>query len=212
MMRNRDLGQPDKFSVQIHDVIQYGKENGKNWKILPDDQPQVTGQTNAAAKEDLAMRLLKWQKGLAEEGSVYGEYQMGLRYRDGNGVPRDLEKAREWLRKAADHGDKDAATELAKLPPPAALLAATNSARLKIRSAEFGMGQKVTDVTARVEELLRAPADSFVADAKTLDSDPLSGKKKQLVIRYDYAGTNRVLKVSGGGRVSYRSLERNALK
>lgn len=209
---DRGLGLPDLFSVRIAILSQYAQETGKDWKFPWEDPPKSSGQSKAGIKEDVASRLLKWQKDLAEKGDIYGEYQMGLRYRDGNGVPHDLEKAREWLKKAADHGDKDAASALAKLPLPTTLVVATNSAKLTIRSAEFGMGQSAADVTAKVKELLNTPTDSFVADAKTLGSDPLPGKKKQLVIRYEYNGTNYVLKAPGASRVSYRSLERNALK
>jgi TPR repeat protein len=41
---------------------------------------------------------------------------MGERYRDGDGVERDLAKARIYLRKAADAGSPAAAEELKKLP------------------------------------------------------------------------------------------------
>ena len=33
-------------------------------------------------------------------------------YRDGKGVPKDLKKAIEWYRKAAEHGNRNAAKEL----------------------------------------------------------------------------------------------------
>jgi len=171
------------------------------------------GRTKVDPKANVEARVLKWHQELAEEGNAYGEYQMGLRYRDGNGVPRDPNRAREWLKKAADQGDTEAASMLAKLapaiPPPSP---GTNPIKVVIHSAEFGMGQSVADVTEKVKELLRGPGDGFVADARTLGSDPLPGKRKQLVLRYDYLGTNYVLKVPGASRVSYRALERNALK
>jgi len=37
-------------------------------------------------------------------------------YRDGEGVARDLQKSRQWLVKAANQGEKDAATDLSELP------------------------------------------------------------------------------------------------
>jgi TPR repeat protein len=40
---------------------------------------------------------------------------MGQRYRDGEGVPKDLTKAREWMQKAVNQGVLDAARELSVL-------------------------------------------------------------------------------------------------
>jgi TPR repeat protein len=40
---------------------------------------------------------------------------MGERYRDGEGVPKDLAKAREYLTKAVDAGSPSAANELKQL-------------------------------------------------------------------------------------------------
>jgi hypothetical protein len=194
-------------TTREHFVHQLQVENG-----AVSGAPRPDNRTRADTKA-VEARVLKWQQELAEEGNAYGEYQMGLRYRDGNGVPRDLNKAREWLKKAADQGDTDAASLLANLTPPNKQLSpGTDAVKVAIHSAEFGMGQSVADVTEKVSELLRGPNDGFIADAKTLGSDPLPGKKKQLVIRYDYSGTNYVLKVPGASRVTYRSLERNAIK
>ncbi len=65
--------------------------------------------------ENQAKALRANQEGAAR-GDAYGEYRMGQRYRDGDGVPKDLTKAREWLEKAASQGIKDAARELTELP------------------------------------------------------------------------------------------------
>jgi hypothetical protein len=40
----------------------------------------------------------------AEKGHAQSAYYLGVRYRDGSGVPKDLAKAREWLGKAAAQG------------------------------------------------------------------------------------------------------------
>ena len=37
---------------------------------------------------------------------------LGKLYRDGDGVPKDKEKAAEWFRKAADQGHKEAEVDL----------------------------------------------------------------------------------------------------
>jgi len=81
----------------------------------------INAQTASAratpTKGDLDARILKSHQELADKGDPYGELQMGLRYRDGKGVEKNLDKAREWLQKAADQGDRDAVTALSKLPP-----------------------------------------------------------------------------------------------
>jgi TPR repeat protein len=42
--------------------------------------------------------------------------RMGERYRNGEGVPKDLKKARDYLVKAATAGESKAQEELANLP------------------------------------------------------------------------------------------------
>jgi TPR repeat protein len=51
----------------------------------------------------------------ADKGDAYGLLRMGERYRDGDGVPKDLVKAKEYLFKAAAAGSSDATNELAQL-------------------------------------------------------------------------------------------------
>jgi hypothetical protein len=71
---------------------------------------------NKKAAADAA--TLKFYQERAEKGDAYGQYRMGLRYLKGEGVPKDLDKARDYLSKAAAQGNQDAATELAKLSAP----------------------------------------------------------------------------------------------
>jgi TPR repeat protein len=42
-------------------------------------------------------------------------YNLGLLYRDGQGVAQDYDKACEWFQKAADAGDADAKEALSRL-------------------------------------------------------------------------------------------------
>jgi TPR repeat protein len=49
---------------------------------------------------------------LAEQGDAYSAYCLGVYYRDGLKVPKDLVKAREWLQKAASQGIGGAKIEL----------------------------------------------------------------------------------------------------
>lgn len=83
--------------------------------------PQLTEEQKAAiaqSKSKTDAKVLAWHKELAEKGDAYGEYKMGLRYETGDGVDKDLAKAKDMLGKSAAQGNKDAAAELAKLSPP----------------------------------------------------------------------------------------------
>lgn len=44
----------------------------------------------------------------AQEGHARAQYELGLAYYRGDGVEKDLAKAREWLAHAAEQGDRDA--------------------------------------------------------------------------------------------------------
>jgi TPR repeat protein len=44
----------------------------------------------------------------AQAGSPAAEYNLGLRYRDGDGVSADLHESERWLRKAAAHRNRNA--------------------------------------------------------------------------------------------------------
>jgi TPR repeat protein len=51
-------------------------------------------------------------KAKAEAGDADSEYQLGFRYSNGDGVPKDFSKAVKWLRKAADQSNVQAETAL----------------------------------------------------------------------------------------------------
>jgi hypothetical protein len=60
--------------------------------------------------------LLQYHRDLAAKGDVFGLLRMGERYRDGEGVPKDLTKARDYLTRAAAAGSPTAADELKQMP------------------------------------------------------------------------------------------------
>jgi len=60
-------------------------------------------------------RVLKYHQELAEKGTSYGQYSMGLRYLKGDGVEQDEKRAKEFFEKAAAQGDVDSQKELDKL-------------------------------------------------------------------------------------------------
>ncbi len=47
-------------------------------------------------------------------GDMWGQYHLGMMYKDGKGVGKDKDTARFWLQKAADQGHAVAKKELAK--------------------------------------------------------------------------------------------------
>jgi hypothetical protein len=70
----------------------------------------------ASAKARSEAKVLAWHQELADKGDAYGEYKMGVRYLNGDGVDKDAQKGRDLLAKAAAQGNRDASDELAKLP------------------------------------------------------------------------------------------------
>jgi hypothetical protein len=80
-----------------------------------DAQRRAAAEKAAAAKKSMQDNVLKWNQQQADKGDAYGLLRMGERYRDGDGVPKDLTKAREYLTKASAAGSPDAAGEISKL-------------------------------------------------------------------------------------------------
>ena len=60
-------------------------------------------------------RAAEWVKKAAQLGNAAAEYNLGLRYREGDGVEISLEEAEHWLRKAQLHNDPQARRALALL-------------------------------------------------------------------------------------------------
>ena len=76
---------------------------------------------NLFAAGDYAGALQAWRP-LAEAGDVRAQYSLGVIYEKGLGVPRDLPRAIEWYRHAANHGYAPAIAALrtakGRLEPP----------------------------------------------------------------------------------------------
>lgn len=60
---------------------------------------------------DYATALREWQP-LAEQGNALAQYNLGLLYDIGQGVPKDYDQARQWYEKAAAQGQADAQVNL----------------------------------------------------------------------------------------------------
>ena len=55
---------------------------------------------------------LKEFRALAEQGDVAGQYNLGVMYANGQGVPQDYQEAAKWYRLAAEQGHADAQSSL----------------------------------------------------------------------------------------------------
>jgi hypothetical protein len=88
--------------------------------------------------------------------------------------------------------------------PP--LAAATPAADLLVISATYGSGTNYSDVTCRVNDLLRQPDVEFNARPQWLAADPTPGWNKALVIVYELKGKRRVFTTGEGGKVSVQVL------
>jgi hypothetical protein len=79
------------------------------------DYLKVTIEAASTKNKATQDKVLKFNQEQADKGNVYGLLRMGERYRDGDGVQKDLNKAREYLTKSAAAGSPTAADELSKL-------------------------------------------------------------------------------------------------
>lgn len=77
------------------------------------DANQVIAQQKIATAKNKALQL---NEDAAAAGDAYGLMRMGERFRDGEGVEKDLVKAREYLTKAVAAGSAGAVNDLANLP------------------------------------------------------------------------------------------------
>jgi hypothetical protein len=67
------------------------------------------------AKSDADAKTLKWNQEQAAQGDAYGLLRMGERYAKGDGVDKDMAKAKAFLMRASAAGSKDADDELKRL-------------------------------------------------------------------------------------------------
>lgn len=61
----------------------------------------------AYTRGDFAIALREWRP-LAEQGDASAQFYLGLSYENGDGVPRDYTKARQWYEKSAAQGEAKA--------------------------------------------------------------------------------------------------------
>ena len=80
--------------------------------------PVLTAAEAADARAEREAKVLAYQQELADQGDLYGQYKMGMRYLKGEGVPRDPARARALLESAAAQGSPSAIAALKDLDDP----------------------------------------------------------------------------------------------
>ncbi|WP_038163886.1 hypothetical protein [Verrucomicrobium sp. BvORR106] len=88
--------------------------------------------------------------------------------------------------------------------------AKTRHTDVLIISAVYGSGARFADVTARVNGLVHQPEVAFLANPQWLETDPHPGRKKTLVVVYDFKGKRHVFSTGEDVRVNAESLARHA--
>jgi len=74
----------------------------------------VAGGMRAFKNKDYATAFREW-KAAAEAGQAEAQFDLGVLYAQGKGVPRDLTVAEQWYRKAAEQGNAEAEFALGQM-------------------------------------------------------------------------------------------------
>ncbi len=107
----------------------------------------------AYEKGDYATALKEWEP-LAEQGAPHAQYNVGLMYAKGLGVPADLAKAAQWYEKAAEQGIIPAEYNLALMYSSGEGVAKDSAQALKWfqKAAERGDARAATGLAAMLED------------------------------------------------------------
>lgn len=112
----------------------------------------VTNSPKARAEREAAKkRAIEFQRKRAEGGSASAQYELGVRYLNGDGVEKNLAEARKWLTAAAgqDHvWAKKKLTELEQLPAPDPATVDKDSSQPAARPPELPPGPPATSPPA----------------------------------------------------------------
>lgn len=101
---------------EFFDLYTYRAAKAAKAQRVAEDNAERERQAHIIAKENAKAIALKSNQDAAFKGDAYGLMRMGERYRDGDGVEKDLSKARDCLKRATDAGSITAKEELSKLP------------------------------------------------------------------------------------------------
>ncbi len=75
----------------------------------------VIPEKTKAQKDEMVRKTIAFQKKQAEAGAPTAQYDLGVRYLNGDGVEKDSELARKWLNASATNGNTQAAKKLLEL-------------------------------------------------------------------------------------------------
>jgi tetratricopeptide (TPR) repeat protein len=82
--------------------------------MAPAGAADLEAGVTAARKGDYATALREWRP-LAEAGNPHAQFNLGLLYENGLGMPADAAEAARWYRRAADQDDRQAQAYLAEM-------------------------------------------------------------------------------------------------
>ncbi len=79
--------------------------------ILTNAVPEKTKEQKA----EILRKTIEFQKKKAEEGAPTAQYDLGMRYLNGDGVEKDMDLAKKWLNASATNGNSQAVKKLESL-------------------------------------------------------------------------------------------------
>ncbi len=110
ILYEKGLGLKTDLSQAIHWYQKAANQNDKDAVThLTNAQIKLAGQLYQAKNYKEAVYLYRR---LAEQGNPVGQYNLGILYEKGLGVPSDNNQAKLWFYKAADQGDADAINKI----------------------------------------------------------------------------------------------------
>ena len=75
----------------------------------------VIPEKSAEAKQDIVQRTVEIQRKRAEKGDAIAQYDYGMRLLRGEGLEKNMDEARKWLKRSADQGNSLAKKQLAEI-------------------------------------------------------------------------------------------------
>jgi TPR repeat protein len=84
-------------------------------RVLTPEEIKAIAARNEKEKQTGEAAALKWNQSQADKGDDYGELRMGERYLKGDGVEKDLAKAKNYFSKSAAQGNLEASNALVKI-------------------------------------------------------------------------------------------------
>jgi TPR repeat protein len=109
-----DYAGPDSLNISDAQLERWNQAAGEI-KAAQISKLEAQHDTEKALAKKLSATALADNERLAARGDAYGELRMGERYLSGDGVVKDVFKARDYLQRAAERGSQTAADELNRL-------------------------------------------------------------------------------------------------